>query len=229
MRFKLNLLSLIAALSIACVPLAEAQVFNPTQIVGARTSGDCVKIGGATDATTVNQLLDSGAACGTVVQAVVNGDVVVGNSAGTGVSDSGTLLTALAPKASPTFTGTVTLPASTSLTTPVLGVASITSATITGGSGAGLKFTGTIPVPTGTGTPTILTGSTDSAGQVTAGSTATSVVITFAAVKSSAPICVVQTETGGIASFAYAVSTSAITVTQTATSGNKIDYHCTQL
>lgn len=93
--------------------------------------------------------------------------------------------------------------------------------------GPSLKFTGSAPVPTGTGTPTILAGSTDGAGEVTAGASATSVVITFAAAKDSAPLCVVTSQTQ-LAAFAYTVSTTAITITQTATSGNKINYHCTQ-
>lgn len=106
---------------------------------------------------------------------------------------------------------------------------------ITGGSiagvslsGSSLLFTGTAPAPTGTGTPAIAAGSTDNAGEVTAGSSATSVVITFAVAKTNAPFCVVTSQTGGITSFAYAISTAAITVTQSATSGNKIDYHCVQ-
>ncbi|MDE2102814.1 MAG: hypothetical protein KGL39_36555 [Patescibacteria group bacterium] len=85
---------------------------------------------------------------------------------------------------------------------------------------------GQLPTASGTGTPTMTTGSSDTAGQVTAGTSATSVVVTFATPYAAAPFCVVQTETGGITSFAYAVSTTAITVTQTATSGNKIDYVC---
>jgi hypothetical protein len=40
------------------------------------------------------------------------GDIITGDAQG-GIKDSGTLLSSLAPKASPTFTGTVTLPAAT--------------------------------------------------------------------------------------------------------------------
>jgi hypothetical protein len=89
------------------------------------------------------------------------------------------------------------------------------------------KFTGVIPTVTGTGTPAITTGSTDSAGEVTAGASATSVVITFAAAKTNAPFCTVTNQTP-LASFAYAISTTAITVAQTANTGNKIDYICLQ-
>lgn len=90
-----------------------------------------------------------------------------------------------------------------------------------------VTFTGTIPTVTGTGTPTIVTGSTDSAGEVTSGVTATSVVITFSSAKTNAPFCVVSPQTN-LVSFAYTISTTAITITQTATSGEVIDYHCTQ-
>lgn len=99
--------------------------------------------------------------------------------------------------------------------------------TFTALSAASQKFTGTAPVPTGTGTPTIAAGSTDSAGEVTAGASATSVIITFNSVKASAPFCEVTSQTQ-LAAFAYTISTSAISITQTATSGNKIDYHCDQ-
>lgn len=85
---------------------------------------------------------------------------------------------------------------------------------------------GQLPAVTGTGSPTIVAGSTDRAGEVTAGSSATSVVITFATPYATAPVCNVDTQTQ-ITSFAYAISTTAITVTQTATSANKIDYQCT--
>lgn len=94
-------------------------------------------------------------------------------------------------------------------------------------SAASVKFTGSAPVPTGTGTPTIAAGSTDNAGEVTAGSSATSVVITFAGTHANAPFCVVRSQ-AQITSFAYTLSTTAITITQTATSANLIDYVCVQ-
>lgn len=83
----------------------------------------------------------------------------------------------------------------------------------------------TAPVPTGTGTPSIATGSTDEAGEVTAGASATSVIITFNLSHTNAPFCVVQSQTQ-LAAFSYTLSNTAITITQTATSGNKIDYRC---
>lgn len=89
-----------------------------------------------------------------------------------------------------------------------------------------LDFSG-IPVPTGTGTPTITTGSTDTAGEVTSGTTATSVIITFSSAKTNAPFCLVTPQTQLVA-FSYTISTTAITITQTATSGEKIDYFCVQ-
>ena len=89
-----------------------------------------------------------------------------------------------------------------------------------------LDFSG-IPVPTGTGTPTIAAGSTDTAGEITSGTSATSVVITFSSVKTNAPFCVVTPQTQLLA-FAYTITGTAITITQTATTGEKIDYFCVQ-
>jgi hypothetical protein len=84
----------------------------------------------------------------------------------------------------------------------------------------------TAPVPTGTGTPTIATGSTDEAGQVTAGTAATSVIITFNLTHTNAPFCVVTDQTN-LAVFTYTLTNTAITITQTANSANKINYRCT--
>lgn len=84
----------------------------------------------------------------------------------------------------------------------------------------------TAPVPTGTGSPTIATGSTDEAGEVTSGTSATSVIITFNLTHTNAPFCVVHSQ-AQIVSFAYTLSNTAITITQTATTGDKIDYRCT--
>lgn len=90
--------------------------------------------------------------------------------------------------------------------------------------GFGLDFTGA-PTVGGTATPTLTTGSTDAAGEVTAGTSATSVTITFALAKTNAPFCTVTSQTQ-LAAFAYTVSTTVITITQTATTGNKINYVC---
>lgn len=92
---------------------------------------------------------------------------------------------------------------------------------------SGLSLPGTIPVVTGTGTPTITAGSSDTAGEVTSGASATSVIITFSGTKTNAPFCVVTSQTQ-LAIFSYTISTTAITITQTATSSEKIDYNCIQ-
>lgn len=84
---------------------------------------------------------------------------------------------------------------------------------------------GDLPVVTGTGTPTIATGSSDTAGEVTSGTSGTSVVITFAKPFAAAPFCVVKPQLQ-IASFTYTISTTAITITQTATTGEVSDYIC---
>lgn len=88
-------------------------------------------------------------------------------------------------------------------------------------------FTGTIPTVTGTGTPAITTGSTDTAGEVTGGTLATSIVVSFSSTKANAPFCTVTAQTQ-VAAFAYTISTTAITITLTATTGQKIDYVCFQ-
>lgn len=111
-------------------------------------------------------------------------------------------------------------------TTP--GTGAFTSLSATGAiTGASAKFTGTIPVVTGTGSPTIAARSTDTAGETTSGTAATSVVITFGDVHTNAPFCSVDSQTQ-LAAFAYTISNTAITITQTATTGNKIDYICVQ-
>lgn len=81
------------------------------------------------------------------------------------------------------------------------------------------------PAVTGTGTPTIDATATNSSGTVTAGASATSVIITFSAAWAARPHCVV-TDESTLVSFIYSVSTTAITITQTANSNNLIDYHC---
>jgi hypothetical protein len=78
----------------------------------------------------------------------VSGDVVTFTGVVGQVADSGTLLTALAPKASPTFTGSVTLPLTTAglVTTTAGGViGSESTATIgQGGTGTGSTLTGLV-------------------------------------------------------------------------------------
>lgn len=88
-------------------------------------------------------------------------------------------------------------------------------------------MSGVIPTVSGTGTPSIAAGSTDLSGEVTGGTLATSVVITFSSTKANIPFCAVTSQSA-VASFGYTISTTAITVSVTATSGEKIDYVCFQ-
>lgn len=91
-----------------------------------------------------------------------------------------------------------------------------------------IKTSGTAPALSGCGTsPSIASGSTDTAGEVTEGTVATGCVITFASAKTNAPFCVVTTQTT-LALFNFALSPTAITITNTSGSGDKIDYHCVQ-
>lgn len=158
---------------------------------------------------------------------------IAGPVAATTLSASGAVALSPASAAvvlSPTGTGVVTINPATASTidNEVIGGTTPLAGTFTTVSAAALKGTGTAPVPTGTGTPTIAAGSTNLAGEVTAGASATSVVITFnGAPLSTAPFCVVRTQSQ-LTSFVYAISTIAITVTQTATSANLIDYICVQ-
>lgn len=85
----------------------------------------------------------------------------------------------------------------------------------------------TAPTCTGTGTPTITTGSTDSAGSCTAGTSATSVVITWNLTHAAAPVSCVVSSSPQLAALSYTKSNTALTITQTATTGNVIDYNCT--
>lgn len=142
-------------------------------------------------------------------------DTIVGGSRGTGTGAGGALIFQTAPAGT---TGTAQNARVTALTINSAGLATFTG---------GISFTGTTPTPSGTGSPTMVAGSTDTAGEITSGASATSVIITFAVTKTNAPFCVVTPQTQLLA-FAYTISTSAITITQTATSGEKIDYHCTQ-
>jgi hypothetical protein len=224
-------LSGVAIAALLFAPLdVSAQVFNPATIIGSTTGADCVQLDTGSPS---RNLVDAGAVC-TNSQPIVNGDVVTGATSGKGIQDSGTLLSTLAPKASPTFTGHITTESVTA--TGATGTGNFVfsaSPTLTGTTtlgattqvaGTALK-TGTAPAPTGTGTPTIQASSTDEAGEVTAGSSATSVIITFAGTYTNAPYCNV-TNQSQVTSFAYTLSNTAISITQTSTSGNKIDYRC---
>lgn len=126
------------------------------------------------------------------------------------------------------FTAPTTSPAAPALIdNTTIGATTPAAGSFTALTAGSAKFTGVIPVPTGTGTPTIVAGSTDTAGEVVAGSSATSVIITFGDTHVNAPFCSVDSQTQ-LAAFAFTLSNTAITITQTATSGNKIDYVCVQ-
>lgn len=75
----------------------------------------------------------------------------------------------------------------------------------------------------GTGSPAIV--GSDTAGVITAGTSAAGCTITFAVTYAAAPFCVVTWQSN-LAAMAYTVSATAITVTQTSTSGNKVQYIC---
>lgn len=92
---------------------------------------------------------------------------------------------------------------------------------------AGLKTTGGAPAVTACGTtPTLATGSTDLAGTITMGTTATGCVLTFGTAFAVAPTCTVTWRATPLASQSYTTSTTALTLTQTSTSNNLADYWC---
>jgi hypothetical protein len=84
---------------------------------------------------------------------------------------------------------------------------------------------GAIPTLTSCGTsPSIVTGSTDTAGEVTEGTIATGCTITFASAYARAPFVTVTAQSGLV--FSYTISASAITITNVgALSSTKLDYH----
>jgi hypothetical protein len=83
----------------------------------------------------------------------------------------------------------------------------------------------TAPALTSCGTSPAISG-TDTAGQVTMGTTATGCVITFNAAYVNPPYCTVTWMATPLASQSYAVSATAITLTQTSTSSDAVVYHC---
>lgn len=89
-----------------------------------------------------------------------------------------------------------------------------------------LGYTATAPTISSCGTTPSTARGTDSAGEVTEGTTATGCTITFAnSGYTAAPYCVVTSQTQ-LAAFTYAISTTAITVTNTSTSNDKINWVC---
>jgi hypothetical protein len=92
---------------------------------------------------------------------------------------------------------------------------------------AHLGYTLAAPAPSscGGGSPAVTSGSTDAAGEVTEGTTATACTITFANAFAAQPFCTVSPEQLSVA-FTYSVSVSAISITNTSASGNKYSWVC---
>lgn len=89
-----------------------------------------------------------------------------------------------------------------------------------------IGFTNTAPTISSCGTSPSTARGTDTAGEVTEGTTATGCTITFAnSGYTAAPYCVVGLQTQQVA-FSYSISTTAITVTNTSASGDKINWVC---
>lgn len=92
---------------------------------------------------------------------------------------------------------------------------------------AGLKTALGQPALTACGTtPVLATGSTDSAGTITMGTTATGCVITFGTAYAAVPSCTVTWQATPLASQSYTVTTTAITTVQTSTTNNLLNYTC---
>lgn len=85
---------------------------------------------------------------------------------------------------------------------------------------------GALPVVSSCGTsPNIIVGSTDTAGEITEGTSATGCTITFSASYARPPFCTVTSQSG--LKFSYGISASAISITNIGLlSGTKINYHC---
>jgi hypothetical protein len=75
-------------------------------------------------------------------------------------------------------------------------------------------------------TPALANGSTDFAGTITMGTTATGCVLTFAKAFLTAPHCIVDWQATPLASQSFTVSTTALTLTQTSTTNNVASYLC---
>ena len=67
---------------------------------------------------------------------------------------------------------------------------------------------------------------TDTAGEITMGTSATGCVMTFNQAYNSVPFCAVTWENTPLAVQSYSVSATALTLVQTSTSGNKASFHC---
>lgn len=112
-------------------------------------------------------------------------------------------------------------------TTTLTGATTHTGLTTVGRVGT----TGTIPVVSVCGTSSaIATGSTDTAGRITVGTSASNAcTLTFSAAFTAAPVCVVQNMTTGAAANVYAVSTTAIVWSSALADSTVLVYHCIAL
>lgn len=88
--------------------------------------------------------------------------------------------------------------------------------------------TGTIPTIGTCGTsPSITTGSTNTAGKFTMGTSASNAcTVTFSSAYTSAPFCVVQNATTGAGAFSATISAAAITIGGTAADSSVFFYTC---
>jgi hypothetical protein len=133
-----------SANALACATCATTTSGGALSAVAplAITSGGAISLQNSTPANVTSALGTDTKVFTASGSAAANGDVIQGDSAG-GIADSGTLLFSLAPKASPTFTGTVTL--------PTLAATTINGAAFSGTFTGGPTFSGNIAF---TGTPT---------------------------------------------------------------------------
>ena len=143
----------------------------------------------------------------------VSGDVVTFTGVVGQVADSGTLLTALAPKASPTFTGSVTLPLTTAglVTTTAGGViGSEATATIgQGGTGTGSTLTGLVR-----GSASAMTAAELSGDVTTSGSNVATVVkVNGGSVPASQPILASNASNQIVAATTTGSGTTAVLAT----------------
>lgn len=116
------------------------------------------------------------------------------------------------------------------LTVSSVGTGTVKAVQIGSGSGVPQHITSgqtTPPAVTtcnqGGGSPSII--GTDTVGEVTTGTLATSCVVTFNVAYVAAPHCTLTWQ-ASLASTGYTVTNAAITFTQTATTGEKVNYHC---
>lgn len=123
--------------------------------------------------------------------------------------------------------GTAVYPSLSSSLDSVHGLYFGTNRTGVSGHFEGGLGSGSLPVLSACGTtPTLATGSTDTAGTVTMGTSATGCVITFGTAYTAAPTCTVTWQATPLASQSYTVTTTAITTVQTSTSNNILNYTC---